>query len=82
MKVPTIPPKEKADQLLKSILRSMGLKTHHQISIEEYLDARDCANAAIDAIFDFMKEDDDLHECAHFANSVWVDYYQKVRKEL
>jgi hypothetical protein len=82
MKVPTIPPKEKADQLLKSTLSAMGLSANHQIAIEEYLDARQSANAAIDAIFDFMKEDDDLHECAHFANSVWVDYYQKVRKEL
>lgn len=82
MKTPSIPPKQKADQLIRSSLSAMGLSANHQIAIEEYMDAQQAANAAIDAIFDFMKEDDDLHESAHFVNSVWVDYYQKVRKEL
>ena len=82
MKTPSIPPKQKADQLILSALRALGLNPNQQIAIEEYLDARQSANAAIDSIFDFMKEDDDLHDCAHFANSVWIDYYEKVRKAL
>ncbi len=82
MKTPSIPPKQKADQLIRSSLIALGLSPYKQIAIEEYIDARQSANAAIDAIFDFMKEDDDMHECAHYANSVWVDYYMQVRKEL
>jgi hypothetical protein len=82
MKTPSIPPKQKADQLIRSSLIALGLSPYKQISIEAYIDAQQSANATIDAIFDFMKEDDDLHESAHFANSIWVDYYMKVRKEL
>ena len=82
MTTPILTPKRKADEMIRSSLRALGLNPNKQISIENYIDAQQAANASIDAIFAFMKEDDDLHESAHFANSIWVDYYMKVRKEL
>ena len=80
--MPTLTPKRKADELIRSFLIALGFNPNKQISIENYIDAQQSANAAIDAIFAFMKEDDDMHESTHYANSIWIDYYEKVRKEL
>jgi len=86
MNIPEISPKEKAQQLLRRFfVASDGAIDDTEsptLDPENYAIARNCALACIDFIYEFMKEDDDLHECASNANSVWVDYYQRVIKEL
>jgi hypothetical protein len=82
MGTPNITPKEKAVQLINEFLIVNGVSPRHQISIEEYMNARECSKRCIDQILNFMKDDDDLHEDVHFANSIWIDFYQKVREFL
>jgi hypothetical protein len=86
MNIPEISPKEKAQQLLRRffVVSDGALDDTESPTLdpENYAIARNCALACIDFIYEFMKEDDDLHECASNANSVWVDYYQRVIKEL
>ena len=85
MNTPETSPKEKAQQLLRRFLvESGGYNAPEGPSLdpENYAIARNCAIACVDFIYHFMKDDDDLHDSAHFANSVWVDYYQRVLKEL
>ncbi len=40
------------------------------------------AETAIEIIFDFMKEDDELYETSYWANSSWTNYFLDVRKEI
>ena len=86
MNTPIKLPKEKAQQLLcRFFVVSDGALDDPEgptLDPETYAIARNCALTCIDFIYEFMKEDDELHDCAHFANSVWVDYYQRVLKEL
>ncbi len=82
MKTPKITPKEKADQLINEFLIANGVSPRHQIAIEEYMDAKECSNRCIDQILNFMKDDDELNEDVHYANSIWIDFYQKVRELL
>jgi hypothetical protein len=80
-----ITPEEKSELILNKfieIITQTPVKKGSSIAVEEYMTAKECAEACVDFIYDFMKDDDDLHECGHFANSRWVDYYVKVKKSL
>jgi hypothetical protein len=85
MNAPEITPAEKAQRLLRRFLAETGGYESPEgvtLSPENYAVAQNCAIACVDFIYEFMKDDDDLHECASNANSQWVDYYQRVLKEL
>jgi hypothetical protein len=51
-------------------------------SFNDALTTRDCAMVCVDEIFEFMKMDDDYTETASNANSIWVNYFIEVKKQL
>ena len=44
--------------------------------------SKQCTLIAVDEILEFMKQDDELHNDVHFANSTWIPYYEEVKQEL
>lgn len=75
---PTITPKEYSKELIKKF---MGIENKYN----QYLDlkqAKECASRSVDLIFDFMKMDDEYNGTSSNANSIWVNYFLSVKKEI
>ena len=72
-------PKEKADELVDKYRNTIMSFLSDNM---KDMNAKNCALIAVDEVFEFMKMDDEFHDCGHFANSQWVDYYIKLKQEI
>jgi hypothetical protein len=52
------------------------------VGLQQRNEGIQCALIAVDEIFQFMKMDDDYTETASNANSIWVNYFNEVKKEI
>jgi hypothetical protein len=79
-------PKEKAVLLVASMSFSKAkvadYETGQMVDVPGNIFAKQCALIAVDEIFQFMKMDDDYTETASNANSIWVNYFIEVKKEI
>jgi hypothetical protein len=66
-------PKDKAKELVDKF-SIVGLQQRNE--------GLACALICVDEIFQFMKMDDDYTETASNANSIWVNYFIEVKKEI
>jgi hypothetical protein len=92
-----LPPKEKAKELvhtyinlLKQTDTCLSEKCENTLSCQHswyYCEgwlsyAKQCAVKEVDGIFEFMRMDDEHSGTASNANSIWVNYYSQVKKEI
>ena len=74
-------PKEKAKQLYNKFNPHCLVKNFYGDDVE-VASTKQSALIAVDEIFEFMKMDDEYTDTASNANSKWVQYWQKVKKEI
>ena len=80
-------PKEKAQELIDKFSQVdtpnwdpiSGTIEQEQIG---FYSGKECALIAVDEIFEFMKMDDEYTETLSNANSIWVNYWVEVKKEI
>jgi len=66
-------PKDKAKELVDKFT---------VVGLQQRNEGIQCAVIAVDEILEFMKMDDDYTETASNANSIWVNYFNEVKKEI
>jgi hypothetical protein len=79
---PSKNPIERATDLVWSFYFKLEHTFNDEYSINDWNICVSCAKDVVKEIFDFMKEDDDLNDSCHYANSPWVNYWLEVEKEL
>ena len=67
-------PQEKAYEIWQKMMNADVLV--------DSISAKQCSLVAVDEILEFMKMDDDYTETASNANSIWVNYFIEVKKEI
>jgi hypothetical protein len=81
-----ITPKEKADQLLESVMFSTGggidYSTGKIEPIPSNIYYKECALAIVNEIFEFMKKDDLDSETCYWANHPICNFWIKVEREI
>lgn len=81
-----ITPKEKADQLLESVMFSLNKQfdpntgEYQPIPRNPYY--KECALAIVNEIFEFMKKDDLDSETAYWANHPLSNFWVDVEREI
>jgi hypothetical protein len=78
-------PKEKAVQMVNKYINDYGEKMpdgSFMLCIVSYGRAKQCALIAWEEVFEFMKPDDEKHDCCHWANSPESVFWSNVKKEI
>jgi hypothetical protein len=75
-------PQERAEQLTWSFYSKLEHTLNDEYSKNDWNLSVSCAKDVVKAIMDFMKEDDEIHDSCHYANSPWANYWIEVNKEL
>jgi hypothetical protein len=71
-------PEQMADKLVYDYYHTTEHWLNDEYSRVDWKVAAVLATKQIDGILDFMKQDDDLHESCHYANSPWAKYWLDV----
>ena len=81
-----ITPKEKAEQLITSVMFSNKQSIDYSDGIMKPLPTniyyKECALAVVNEIFQFMREDDDESETAYWANHPKSNFLIEVEREI
>lgn len=75
-------PKEKAEQLVWHFYSKLEHTFNDEYSKYDWNISIRCAMDVVDFIEGFMREDDDISDTCHYANSHWTNYWIEVRKKL
>lgn len=82
----TITPKEKAEQLISSVMFSNGQSMDYNDGIlnpvSSNLHYKECALAIVSEIFQFMKDDDNESETGYWANHPKATFWVEVEQEI
>jgi hypothetical protein len=82
----TITPKEKAEQLISSVMFSKGQSIDYSDGIPKPFPSnlyyKDCALAIVSEIFQFMKDDDEESETCYWANHPKTSFWVQVEREI
>jgi len=75
--------KEKAKQLIQKYYQPLSIHLKINNNNNEMWDyAKQCALIAVDEILEFMKTDDEKHDCCSWCNSPELSYWLKVKEEI
>ena len=81
-----ITPKEKAEQLITSVMFSNKQSIDYSDGIMKPLPTniyyKECALAIVNEIFQFMREDDDESETSYWANHPKSNFWVQVEREI
>lgn len=77
-----ISPKDKASELVWHFYNQMEHRLSEEYSPFDWNICVELATKVVDEIFEFMQNDDELHDCCHYANSPWATYWIEVKKEI
>ena len=81
-----ITPKEKAEQLISSVMFSKGQSIDYYDGILKPLPSnlyyKECALAIVSEIFQFMKDDDEESETCYWANHPKTSFWVQVEREI
>jgi hypothetical protein len=82
----TITPKEKAEQLITSVMFSKSQSIDYSDGIMKPLPTniyyKECALAIVNEIFQFMREDDEESETCYWANHPKSNFWVEVEREI
>jgi hypothetical protein len=82
----TITPKEKAEQLISSVMFSKGQSIDYSDGIPKSFPSnshyKECALAIVSEIFQFMKDDDEESETCYWANHPKTPFWVQVEREI
>ena len=82
----TITPKEKAEQLITSVMFSKRQSIDYNDGILKPLPSnlyyKECALAIVSEIFQFMKDDDEESETCYWANHPKATFWVEVEQEI
>ena len=82
----TITPKEKAEQLITSVMFSKSQSIDYSDGIMKPLPTniyyKECALAIVNEIFQFMREDDDESQTDYWANHPKSNFWVEVEREI
>jgi hypothetical protein len=82
MKIPTKSSEEKANELVWHFYSTMEHRLSDEYSPFDWNICVELATKVVDEILEFMKNDDEIHEDTHFANSPWITYWYNVKDEI
>jgi hypothetical protein len=75
-------PEEKASELVWYFYNTIEHRLSEEYSPFEWNICVELATKVVDQVFEFMQNDDELHDCCHYANSPWSRYWHNVQNEI
>ena len=78
----TITPREKAQQLIGSVMFSKSQSNDFSDGTMKPIHYKECALAIVNEIFQFMREDDDESQTAYWANHPKSNFWVEVEREI
>ena len=73
---------DKASELVWYFYNTIEHRLSEKYSKHEWNICVELATKVVDEIFEFMQNDDELHDCCHYANSPWATYWFNVQYEI